>query len=351
MKNSFLFFCLSLLLFSCGNGGDESKLIPHELKGEAQGTTFTIKYLAKDSLDLTQEVMDMLVRIDQELSLWVDSSVISKFNAQRSTDRSIDSSANYFIEVFRRSQDVFALTDGAFNPAVMPLVRYWGFAKKAETPEVIDSLKVDSLRRHNGFIKVVMAGEGYSYFTPDENLQIDFNAIAQGYSVDLICELLDEKGLENYLVEIGGEVRCKGVNAEGLVWTIGIDRPTDHNSNRELQATVVLNNRALATSGNYRKFYMRNGIKYAHTIDPETGYPVQHTLLSASVFAPDCASADAYATAFMVMGLEKTQAFLAMHPELKLDAYLIYSDEKGGYRTWESEGLKKDLEEMDVKKN
>lgn len=346
MKNYFALLFALFLLYGCGGSNEKKQeLIPYELHGEAQGTTFTVKYLSKDSLDLSREVMDILVNIDQELSLWVDSSELCKFNRQSLSTRYIDSSSIYFPSVFKLSKEVFQRTNGAFNPAVMPLVKYWGFARKSEHPEQIDSLKIDSLMQHISFNMVQLVGAGFVYAVADFDLQLDFNAVAQGYSVDVIAELLTKNNIEHYMVEIGGEVVAKGKNAQGEWWTIGIDKPKDNNTDRELQAVVQLENRALATSGNYRKFYEKDGIKYSHTIDPSTGYPVQHTLLSASVFASDCGTADAYATAFMVMGVEKTKEFLKENPDLKLDVYLIFSDEKGEFKTWISEGIKGKIDE------
>ncbi len=177
-------------------------------------------------------------------------------------------------------------------------------------------------------------------------IKFDSNAIAQGQSVDVVADFLKQRGIVNYMVEIGGEVKAEGKNAKSKLWRIGVDKPIDDPdaTNRELKAVIALENKALATSGNYRKFYIRDGVKYSHTIDPKTGYPVNHSLLSVTVVASDCTSADGYATAFMVMGFDKTVKFLASHPELT--AYLIADDSEGGYIEFISEGLKKYIEEM-----
>jgi len=172
---------------------------------------------------------------------------------------------------------------------------------------------------------------------------LDFNAIAQGYSVDVISKYLESKEVENYCVEIGGEVFAKGTKANGKRWNVGIEKPVDNSEERELKATIYLENKGLTTAGNYRKFYIENGIKYSHTIDPATGYPVRHSLLSVSVIADNCIDADAYDTAFMVMGLEKSLAFLKEHKEL--EAYFIYSDKDGKMKTYETDGLKELLTE------
>jgi thiamine biosynthesis lipoprotein len=174
----------------------------------------------------------------------------------------------------------------------------------------------------------------------DERTTIDFNAIAQGYSVDLVGTFLEARGIENYLVDIGGEVKARGVKPDGSFWKIGIEKPArQKNDERELKEIIVLKNKSVATSGSYRKFYEKDGVRYSHTIDPKTGYPVQHSLLSVSVVADNTALADAYATSFMVMGLERSKQFLRLHPEL--DAFFIYADDQGNYRTYATEGFKK----------
>jgi thiamine biosynthesis lipoprotein len=192
---------------------------------------------------------------------------------------------------------------------------------------------MDKVKIENG--KVVKSVPG---------VDLDFNAIAQGYSVDIVCGYFDTRGIKSYLVEIGGEVRVKG-DKQGVLWRVGIDRPSDDNMlpGNDLQAIISLKDRSLATSGNYRKFYVENGIKYSHTIDPRTGYPARNNLLSATIIAGDCATADGIATACMVMGKEKTIEFLDFHPEF--DAFLVFSDESGNYQTWTSENLKRFISE------
>jgi thiamine biosynthesis lipoprotein len=222
-----------------------------------------------------------------------------------------------FSEVYQLAQTVSKETDGAFDITVAPLVNAWGFGFKHEqmpTPEQVDSL----LQLRN---------------------QMDFSAIAKGYGCDVVARLLESHGIHNYMVEIGGEVVVSGKNAKGDDWHIGITKPTDDSLSveGEMQTVLTITDHAMATSGNYRNFYYQGGRKYAHTIDPRTGYPVQHSLLSATVLAENCATADAYATSFMVLGVEGTKAVLARHPELM--AYLIYTDEKGQLATWASPSL------------
>lgn len=346
----FSFLILSTLLFSCGSDKNTSSLSTKkedyffELKGEAQGTTFTVKYISRDSVDLSTEIAQILRDIDMELSLWLDSSTITTINAIRSEDRPMQSRKGHFEEVLRVSQSVYYYTKGDFNPAVMPLVRYWGFARQSEAPEKVDEKQIQAYLAHMNFEPV--AFENGVLKTGDSEMQLDFNAVAQGYSVDVVARMLKDRGISDFMVEIGGEVSAKGKNREGKVWTIGIEQPSDINPEHKLIATVELNDRSLATSGNYRKFYEKNGVKYSHTIDPKTGYPVQHTLLSATVVTYDAALADAVATAFMVMGTDKAKEFITDYPQLYLDAYLIYSGENGEYLTWMSEGLKSSIKEM-----
>jgi thiamine biosynthesis lipoprotein len=231
-----------------------------------------------------------------------------------------------------RSREIAALTGGAFDPTVMPLVRAWGFGPdNAYVPKVG---KLDSLRRLVGMEQVLVEENGAGkrrYQKAQSGVQLDFNAIAQGYTVDLLCQLLDGQGVENYFVEVGGEVRTKGRNAAGDVWTVGVEKPIDIVGISELASLIAISDLAAATSGNYRKFYEKDGLRYSHTIDPATGKPVRHNLLSTTVLAADGATADAFATAFMVMGLEKARSFLQLHPELKLEAYFITSAAPGNY--------------------
>jgi thiamine biosynthesis lipoprotein len=225
---------------------------------------------------------------------------------------------------------------------VGPLVRAWGFGPDAH--KSFTEAKRDSLMKLVGISKVsLIKGK---LIKSDPHISLDFNAIAQGFSVDIICRFFNNLGIKNYLVEIGGEVRAKGKKG-GNLWRIGIDKPVDNNNSpgRELEAIIKISDKALATSGNYRKFYIEDGVKYSHEIDPKTGYPVKNTLLSASVIANDCTTADGIATACMVFGTEKTIEFLGNHPEF--EAFLVYSDSNGNFKTWTSEKLKSNLTESE----
>ncbi|MEO1653989.1 MAG: FAD:protein FMN transferase, partial [Bacteroidota bacterium] len=242
----------------------------------------------------------------------------------------------YFYPILEKSREVYDLTQGAFDPTVGPLVNSWGFGnKKIEKKPAPD--QIDSLQQLVGFDRIRFDQD--SVKKDQANIELNFSAIAKGYAIDVVGQFLEDQQIENYLVEIGREVRCKGINAENQTWTIGIINPLYKEvGQKKLQAMVKLDNRSLASSGNYENYWEEDEKKYAHIIDPQTGYPVTHSLLSASVFAPDCMSADAYATAFIVMGLEKAQAMIKERPEL--DAFLIYADEKGNLQTYTSEGIK-----------
>lgn len=328
MKSRISLLFLFLLFFSCKEKPEYSSFA-----GAAQGTTYSIVFENSDQrnpLDLRAEVEKILQDFDMSLSLYKDSSILSKIN--RNQEAVPD---KFFTEVFKRSAEISQLTDGAFDVTVGPLVKAWGFGPdehKNVSPSKIDSLLnlvgMEKVELKNGIIRKT-----------DPRISLDFNAIAQGFSVDVVSTYLDEKGIRSYLVEIGGEVRVRG-NKGGVLWRIGIDRPVDNNMSpgSDLEAVIELKDRSLATSGNYRKFYVENGIKYSHTIDPKTGYPAKNQLLSATILASDCATADAIATACMVMGKEKSIEFLDLHPEF--DGYLIYSDESGNFKTWMSEKLK-----------
>jgi FAD:protein FMN transferase len=335
MHNRFIIICLSLLLLfsSC------RKTVSYDnFAGFAQGTTYSIVFENDSKFDgkeLKADVEKILHDFDMSLSLYIDSSILSKVN--RNEDVILDS---YFLNAFNKSAEITRITNGAFDITVGPLVKAWGFgpdAHKSFTESKRDSLLkfvgMDKVRIENGKIKKSNPG-----------VDLDFNAIAQGYSVDIVCRYLDKMGIESFLVEIGGEVRVKG-DKHGVLWRVGIDRPSDDNMlpGNDLQAIISLKDRSLATSGNYRKFYVENGVKYSHTIDPRTGYPARNQLLSATIVADECATADGIATACMVMGKDKTIEFLGFHPEF--DAFLVFSDDTGNYKTWTSEKLKRFISE------
>lgn len=287
-------------------------------EGTIFGTTYHVKYESTESLDSV--ILNELKRVDASMSVFNQLSTISQINSGKA-----QKADEMLYEVLQKARVVSENTQGAFDVTVMPLVNAWGFGfKKGEFPT---DAQVDSLRKIVGFHHIELTKDSLVK-KDDARVMIDCGAIAKGYGVDRVAKVLRDHGVINYMVEIGGEVVTKGRNPEGHPWQIGISRPTAgaEVSSQPLQTVLSLENAALATSGNYRNFYEHNGKKYAHTIDPRTGRPVQHSLLSATVIAPDCATADAYATSFMVMGIEGAKQVLAKHKELK--AYLIYADEK-----------------------
>ena len=303
-----------------------------ENEGFIFGTVYHIKY-AHDK-DLEPEIREQLQRVDQSLSMFNERSVIARVN--RGEDVAADS---MFVHVFRLARKVSEQTGGAFDITVAPLVQAWGFG--FEHADSITPALLDSLRAFVGHEKVRL--EGRAVVKADPRVMLDCSAVAKGYGVDAVARLFDRLGIRNYMIEIGGEVVVRGHNPERKDWLIGVSRPVDDTlsagASASPQVILEVTDRALATSGNYRRFYYRNGRKYAHTIDPHTGQPVEHSLLSASVLAPDCATADAYATAFMVMGVERAKALLRSHPEL--EAYFIYERHDGKVVTWHTPGLEK----------
>lgn len=295
-----------------------------EAEGTIFGTYYHIKYEAPQALD--DEISRALHEVDASMSVFNKQSTLSAINAGTSmhTDALL-------YEVLTKARKVSEATDGAFDVTVMPLVNAWGFGfKKGEFPT--DS-QIDSLRAFVGYKRFELAADS-TIKKSDPRLMIDCGAIAKGYGVDRVARVLREHNVRNYMVEIGGEVVVKGRNPEGKDWQIGVSKPVDNKdgAQTELQTVLSLHDCAVATSGNYRNFYIKDGHKYAHTIDPRTGRPVQHSLLSATVMAPDCATADAYATAFMVLGIEGAPKVLDAHKELRV--YLIYEDAKGALQVY-----------------
>jgi len=293
------------------------------------GTTYNITY--QSDIDLQKDIEREMNKVNASLSTFEPQSVISKVNQNRNVR--LD---NMFTEVFTLAEEISRETGGAFDITVAPLVNEWGFGFK--TGQHPSKEKIDSLRRIVGYKKVELVGN--SIRKQDSRTMLDCSAIAKGYGSDVVARLLRRHGIENFMVEIGGEIVTKGNSEQRLPWKIGVTKPTDDslNTNQELETVLNVTDKAMATSGNYRNFYYKGGKKYAHTIDPKTGYPVQHSLLSATVLAKNCATADAYATSFMVMGIEKARRLLVRHPELM--AYFIYSDARGKLMVWYSPSMK-----------
>ena len=292
------------------------------------GTLYNITYQGND--DLKQAIENELKLFDSSLSTFNKSSVISKIN--RNEEAAVDS---FFQTCFEEAQRISKATQGAFDITVAPLVNAWGFGFKKEhfpTPQAIDSLL-----KFTGYQKVTLSDGKVKKENPQTML--DCSAIAKGYAVDVIAKLLERNKVSNFMVEIGGEIVVKGKNPNQQAWQIGINKPIDDSLaiRQDLQTVLEITDKGIATSGNYRNFYYRDGEKYAHTIDPRTGYPAESGILSATVVADACITADALATAFMVMGLEKAVDFCNAHPQI--DAYFIYS-QKGKTKTYATEGIK-----------
>jgi thiamine biosynthesis lipoprotein len=308
----------------------------HIVDGHAQGTTYHIIYFSREQKSFQQEIDSILHTLDMSLSTYVPSSIISRVN-NNDTSVVLD---KYFLDVFNKSIEVSERTNGAFDFTVAPLINAYGFGftKKADVTDGI----VDSLLNFIGY-EMILIDNG-KVVKENPNVMIDFNAIGQGYTVDVISEFLETMEVNSYLVEIGGEVRAKGEKDNGEAWKVGIDQPTEMEGGG-LQATITMHNSAMATSGNYRKYYEENGKRYGHIIDPKTGYPGKHELLSASVVASDCMTADAYATAFMVMGTEKAKRFLSENQDLGLEVFFIY-DENGSWKTFASAGILNSIEQF-----
>ncbi|MGN0282315.1 MAG: FAD:protein FMN transferase [Prevotella sp.] len=298
-------------------------------KGMVFGTTYSITYQC-DS-DLHNSIKAELQKVDDALSPFNKNSIITAINNNKDIEVN-----RMFTDVFVLAQQIADDTDGAFDITVAPLVNAWGFGFKTGTQPTRHN--IDSLRAIIGYGKVKLVGK--RIVKQDKRTMLDCSSIAKGYGSDVVARLLKSKGVKNYMVEIGGEIVTKGVSPKRLPWKIGVTKPLDDSLsvNQEIQSVINVTDKAMATSGNYRNFYFKGGKKYAHTIDPHSGYPVQHSILSSTVIANDCATADAYATAFMVMGIEKAQALLKRHPELM--AYFIYADKDGKNKTWCSETLK-----------
>ena len=303
--------------------------------GMVFGTTYNITYQCDSNLH--NSIIRELEKVDEALSPFNKKSVITAVNNNHDIEVN-----DMFADVFLLAQKISDDTSGDFDITVAPLVNAWGFGFKNGTQPTKHN--IDSLKNIIGYKKVRL--EGRKVVKKDKRLMLDCSSIAKGYGSDVVARFLQKRGVKNYMVEIGGEIVTKGISPKRVPWKIGVTRPVDDSLSvsKELQSVINVTDKAMATSGNYRNFYYKNGKKYAHTIDPHTGYPVQHNILSATVIADNCATADAYATAFMVMGLEKAQKLLERHPELM--AYFIYSNKDGKNKTWCSEKLKKKVAEL-----
>ena len=320
-----VYFAALLLLIGCKDSNVNKLKI---IQGNAIGTTFTIRYLDSLQVNFQPKIDSIIKAINKSTSTYIPTSDISKVN-QGDTTVVVDA---YFKEVFKKSEIIYNQTDGDFDPTVGILVNAWGFGP-GKVINNLDSLKIDSLLTFVGFNKVSLTNGKVKKLYPQ--IYFDFNAIGKGYLVDIVGRLFEKYHVKNYMVEIGGEIRARGVNQDGVAWKIAIENPNEDGT-RSFATVIQLHNQSIATSGNYRKYRTTpDGKKYVHTINTKTGYATESNLLSASVISEsDCADVDGYATACMAMGLEKTKAFLTEHQELK--AFLIFIDENGVMQTYKT---------------
>lgn len=319
----FLTVILGITLFSC-----QQKEEYFETDGQLH-TSYHIKYKYTKALD--EEIHKELMRYYHSINPFDSTSLISKVNRNEKVE--VD---DIFVDVFRKAEDVSAKTDGLFDVTCAPLINLWGFG--FSNKDSVSQHTIDSIRTFVGYQKVSLNGR--RVVKADPRILLNFSALGDGCSCDLIARLLDKKGIKNYMIEIGGEVMAKGVNPKGECWKIGINKPMDdpNGLNQDLEVIAHLCGRVgLATSGNYRNFHEKNGKKYGHTINPKTGYPAEQDILSATIIAPDCMTADAYATSFMVMGTAKARELKKEVPEIEY--FIIYTDASGKYCTEHSEGF------------
>lgn len=330
----YLVFILTMVMVACQPSVNEKVYL---IEGEAQGSTYHIKYIAERDENLKPAIDSILEVIDRSMSTYRPDSAISKIN-QGDTTVVVD---EHFRKVFEASQKIWQESEGLFDPTVGVLVNAWGFGKqKISETDLPTDKKIDSLRKYVGFDKVALTEKNLIKKRYTEIL-FDFNAIAQGYTSDVVANYLSARGIKNYIVEIAGEMYLKGKNTvEDKSWTIGVENPLKPLDDRDLVATIQFTNQGLATSGNYRKVWIdSNGRKYVHSINPLTGRATQSDVLSATVVAPSTMLADGYATMFMVMGLAKSKAFLEKHPDLAV--LLVYSNDKHQEATYKTKSFEK----------
>ena len=325
-------FLFGFLFFSFSIYAQNIELEPLYFEGEAQGTTYHITYYDLQNRDFQSEIIKILQDFDKSVSTYDSSSIISRIN-RNEPNVVVD---DYFRTCFIKAKEIWKNTKGAFDPTVYPLVNAWGFGPGKK--QSIEKVKIDSILDFVGFNKITLKGNYIN--KKDPRVALDFNAFAQGYSVDVVSDFLLSQNISSFIVEIGGEVYAKGRRPNNQNWLVGIEKPIDNKEGQNpIQAYARLEDLAIATSGNYRRFILEDGIKYAHHLDPTTGYPAKNNLLSATVFSEECISSDANATGILVMGLEKAKVFLEKHKELEV--YLIYSDDKGNYQTFQTAGIKR----------
>ena len=321
-------FIISALLISCVDSNPKKKIVTNF--GNTQGTTYSIKYVSSHGINYQNDIDSILRAVDLSLSTYINESIISKIN--RNENVKIDS---MFTRVFKMALKIANETNGSFDPTIAPLVNFWGFGYE----EISNKNKLVNLMQSVGYKKISIK-DGH-IIKENPNIQIDFNALAQGFTVDLVGEHLQKLGITNYMIEIGGELKCSGLNADKKPWRIGIDKPSEEIQKERYQAIIEVSNKAIASSGNYRHYKVdeKTGMKYAHIINPKTGVPLQTNLLGVTILSESCMEADALATAFMVMDIETSKQYLNKHPEI--DALFIYSNSKGEWLHYQTEGFEK----------
>ncbi|MBN2236763.1 MAG: FAD:protein FMN transferase [Bacteroidales bacterium] len=324
-SKAFVLLNIGLFFFSCSPKVEKTQII-----GEAQGTYYSIIYFDQDGRYLKKQIDSILDAFDLSVSIYKPQSIVSKVN--RNEEVVLDS---WFITNFNEAIRIADLTNGALDITIGPLANAWGFGT-FDQPDKIDAKKIDSLKQFVNYKLISI--ENNQVRKLDPRIQLNFNAIAQGNSVDVLGAYFESLGIQNYLIDVGGELFAKGMKPGGEKWVVGVEKPAESaDSDRELQHTFYLEDQALATSGNYRKYYEIDGVRYAHSLNPKTGYPVKHSLLSVSVLAKTCTEADAFATAFMVMGLDESLLYIQQHSDIQ--AYFIYYDKNNGIVDKASDGF------------
>lgn len=338
MKASFrycIIFIYSFLVSACVSTTQTStKYVTDD--GRVFGTFYKIKY-ASNGKDVKTEYLAALAAVDTALSTFNKQSTITRVNLS-SDSVLLSDKDSLFIRVYNKACEISTITNGAFDITVAPLVNAYGFGfdPNRSTPDSV----IAELKNYVGWKKVSLSPSGYIK-KENPNIKLDASAIAKGFGSDVVARVLRKNGINDFMVEVGGEVVCSGVNDKGKVWSIGINKPIEDSTmqhTNEIQRVVQLDGKALATSGNYLQYYYKNGTKYAHTIDPCSGKPVNHTLLSSSIIADDCMTADALATACMVIGVDSALSLIESLPNV--EGYFIYAGNNGEYLEKHTNGFK-----------
>ena len=341
MKKGYL-IGLIFILVSCSDS--QKKTVAYrKIHGETMGTTYSITYKDILNKDFKKEIDQRLIELNNEVSTYIKTSIISKVN-QAKDSLMISNTHHYFLDNYLKAKEIYEKTNHYLDVSIMPIVNYWGFGytEKRKVTK-IDSVKIKSLMQDMGLYKwkLKQGKDSFVIYKPSPTAQLDFSSLAKGYGVDEIGRLLVSKGVNDFVIDIGGEDLAKGLSPRNSPWNIGISMPKENAAYTDVFSVVELKNKAIATSGNYRIFYESNGQKFSHIINPMTGFPERSNLLGASVITDDCMTADAYATAFMAMGLEK--AIQLAEKTKGIEAYLIYVDENGELKTKFTDGVKKFL--------